>query len=80
VIGQKEGFSKINDTIFDYITQYFRDKIINFTEQTLNVSSKIILYIETIINLTAYDIIKIILQKYGFGYLLKFVFYLSFII
>jgi hypothetical protein len=80
VIGLNEGFSKINDTIFDYITQYFRDKILNFTEQTLNVSSKIILYIETIINLTAYDIIKIILQKYGFGYLLKFVFYLSFII
>jgi hypothetical protein len=80
VIGRNEGFSKINDTIFDYITQYFRDKILNFTEQTLNVSSKIILYIQTIINLTAYDIIKIILQKYGFGYLLKFVFYLSFII
>jgi len=80
VIGQKEGYSKLNDIIFDYITQYFRDKILNFTEQTLNVSSKIILYIETIINLSAFDIIKIILQKYGFGYLLKYVFYLSFVI
>ena len=79
-IGQKEGFSRIKESITDYIIQYFRDKILKFTEQTLNVSSKIILYVETIINLSAIDIIKIILQKYGFGYLLKFVFYLSFII
>jgi hypothetical protein len=80
VIGQKEGYSKLNDIIFDYITDYFRHKILKFTEQTLNISSKIILYIETIINLSAFDIIKIILQKYGFGYLLKYVFYLSFVI
>ena len=80
MIGQKEGYSKVNDIIFDYITQYFRYKILNFTKQSLNVSSKIIVYIQTILNLSAFDIIKIILQKYGFGYLLKYVFYLSFII
>ena len=49
--------------IFDYITDYFTDKIINIAQNTLKVSSKIILYIKTIINLSAIDIIKIILQQ-----------------
>lgn len=77
VIGQKEGYSKMKEKIQDYIFNYFRDKIINFAEQALNVSSKIIVTIETLIKLTAFDIIKIIVNKYGFGYLLKYVFYLS---
>jgi hypothetical protein len=80
VIGQKEGYSKMKEKIYDYILNYFRDKIINFTEQALNVSTKIIVTIETLINLTVFDIIKIIIKKYGFGYLLKYVFYLSIII
>lgn len=80
MIGQKEGYSKMKEKIYDYILNYFRDKIINFTEQALNVSTKIIVTIETLINLTVFDIIKIIIKKYGFGYLLKYVFYLSIII
>jgi hypothetical protein len=80
VIGQKEGYSKMKEKIQDYICNYFRDKIIKFAEQTLNVSSKIIVIIETLINLTVFDIIKIIVNKYGFGYLLKYVFYLSMLI
>jgi len=67
----------MKEKIYDYILNYFRDKIINFTEQTLNVSSKIIITIETLIKLTVFDIIKIIIKQYGFGYLLKYVFYLS---
>lgn len=67
----------MKEKIQDYIFNYFRDKIINFAEQALNVSSKIIVTIETLIKLTAFDIIKIIVNKYGFGYLLKYVFYLS---
>ena len=78
--GQKEGYSKIKEKIYDYIFNYFRDKIINFTGKALNVSTKIIVTIETLINLTVFDIIKIIIKKYGFGYLLKYVFYLSIII
>jgi hypothetical protein len=80
VIGQKEGYSKMKEKIQDYIFNYFRDKIKNFAEKTLNVSSKIIVIIETLINLTVFDIIKIIIKKYGFGYLLKYVFYLSMLI
>lgn len=67
----------MKEKIEDYIFNYFRDKIINFTKETLNISSKIIVTIETLINLTVFDIIKIIINKYGFGYLLKYVFYLS---
>jgi len=67
----------MKEKIYDYILNYFRDKIINFAEQTLNVSSKIIITIETLIKLTVFDIIKIIIKQYGFGYLLKYVFYLS---
>ena len=67
----------MKEKIQDYIFNYFRDKIKNFAEKTLNVSSKIIVTIETLINLTVFDIIKIIINKYGFGYLLKYVFYLS---
>jgi len=70
----------MKEKIQDYICNYFRDKIIKFAEQTLNVSSKIIVIIETLINLTVFDIIKIIVNKYGFGYLLKYVFYLSMLI
>lgn len=77
VTGQKEGYSKMKEKIQDYIFNYFRDKIINFAEQALNISSKLIITIETLINLTVFDIIKIIIKKYGFGYLLKYVFYLS---
>lgn len=77
VTGQKEGYSKMKEKIEDYILNYFRDKIKNFAEKTLNVSSKIIVTIETLINLTVFDIIKIIIKKYGFGYLLKYIFYLS---
>jgi hypothetical protein len=75
--GQKEGYSKMKEKIQDYIFNYFRDKIINFSKNTLNISSKIIITIETLIKLTVFDIIKIIINKYGFGYLLKYVFYLS---
>ena len=78
--GQKEGYSKMKEKIQDYIFNYFRDKIKNFAQKTLNVSSKIIVTIETLINLTVFDIIKIIIKKYGFGYLLKYVFYLSMLI
>ena len=67
---------KIQDSIFNY----FREKIINFAKETLNVSSKLIVTIETLINLTVFDIIKIIIKKYGFGYLLKYIFYLSMLI
>ena len=67
----------MKEKIEDYILNYFRDKIINFAEQSLNVSSKLIITIQTLINLTVFDIIKIIIKKYGFGYLLKYVFYLS---
>ena len=77
VTGRKEGYSKMKEKIEDYILNYFRDKIINFAEQSLNVSSKLIITIQTLINLTVFDIIKIIINKYGFGYLLKYVFYLS---
>jgi len=70
----------MKEKIEDYIFNYFRDKIKNFAEKTLNVSSKIIVTIETLINLTVFDIIKIIIKKYGFGYLLKYVFYLSILI
>ena len=70
----------MKEKIQDYIFNYFRDKIKNFAEKTLNVSSKLIVTIETLINLTVFDIIKIIINKYGFGYLLKYVFYLSMLI
>ena len=70
----------MKEKIQDYIFNYFRDKIKNFAQKTLNVSSKIIVIIETLINLTVFDIIKIIIKKYGFGYLLKYVFYLSMLI
>jgi hypothetical protein len=80
VTGQKEGYYKMKEKIQDYIFNYFRDKIINFTKETLNISSKIIVTIETLINLTVFDIIKIIINKYGFGYLLKYIFYLSMLI
>ena len=70
----------MKEKIQDYIFNYFRDKIKNFAEKTLNVSSKIIVTIETLINLTVFDIIKIIINKYGFGYLLKYFFYLSMLI
>jgi len=70
----------MKEKIQDYIFNYFREKIINFAEKTLNVSSKLIVTIETLINLTVFDIIKIIIKKYGFGYLLKYFFYLSMLI
>lgn len=70
----------MKDKIQDYIFNYFREKLINFSKETLNVSSKLIVTIETLINLTVFDIIKIIIKKYGFGYLLKYIFYLSMLI
>lgn len=75
--GRKEGYYKMKEKIQDYIFNYFREKLINFSKETLNISSKIIVTIETLINLTVFDIIKIIIKKYGFGYLLKYIFYLS---
>ena len=80
VTGRKEGYYKMKDKIQDYIFNYFREKLINFSKETLNVSSKLIVTIETLINLTVFDIIKIIINKYGFGYLLKYFFYLSMLI
>ena len=70
----------MKEKIQDYIFNYFREKLINFAEKTLNVSSKLIITIETLIKLTVFDIIKIIIKKYGFGYLLKYIFYLSMLI
>lgn len=80
VTGRKEGYYKMKEKIQDYIFNYFREKLINFSKETLNISSKIIVTIETLINLTVFDIIKIIIKKYGFGYLLKYIFYLSMLI
>lgn len=45
----------------------------------MNVSKKIIATISTIANMDAYTVISMILQKYGYGYLLKWVFWLSLI-
>ena len=78
VIGQSEGYSKIKDTIIDYIYDYFRDKIVNIYKNSR--LGRLIFYVDAVMNLTAYDIINLILKQYGFGYLLKYIFYLSLVI
>jgi len=59
------------DYVFDFLRNEFLKKI--------NMSKNIIATISTIVNMDAYTVIGLILQKYGYGYLLKWVFWLSLI-
>jgi hypothetical protein len=76
VTGQNEGYSNLQNSIQDYIFDYLRDKFLNL----INIPTKIIIIIDTVMNLSGWGIIQMILKKYGFGYLINYIFYLSILI
>jgi hypothetical protein len=76
VTGQDEGYSNLQNSIQDYIFDYLRDKFLNL----INIPSKIVIVIDTILNLSGWSLIQMIMKKYGFGYLINYIFYLSLII
>jgi len=73
-LDREEGDKLINSAI-DYIFELLRNEFL----KKINVSKNIITIITTIVNMDIYTVIGLILQKYGYGYLLKWVFWLSLI-
>jgi len=76
VIGRYVGYSNFQDSIQDFIFDYLRDKFL----KKLNIQSNLVIIIETVMNLSGWNIVEIILKKYGFSYLVNYIFYLSLIV
>jgi hypothetical protein len=73
VTGRKEGYSNFIDYIKNYIYDYFKNKVI----EKMNISKSIVTIINTVTNLSVFTIIEIILKKYGFAYLMNYIFWIS---
>ncbi len=67
--------NKLMNSAIDYVFDLLRNEFL----KKINMSKNIIATISTIVNMDAYTVIGLILQKYGYGYLLKWVFWLSLI-
>ena len=76
VTGQDEGYSNLQNSIQDYIFDYLRDKFLKL----IDMPSKIVIIIDTVLNLSGWSLIQMIMKKYGFSYLINYIFYLSLII
>lgn len=59
----------MRDWVFDFLRNEFLKK--------MNISRNIIATISTIANMDAYTVICMILQKYGYAYVLKWVWWLA---
>jgi len=67
--------NKLMNSAIDYVFDFLRNEFL----KKINMSKNIIATISTIVNMDSYTVIGLILQKYGYGYLLKWVFWLSLI-
>lgn len=71
---RKKDFKLIND-IQDYIFEYLKNKFL----KSLNVSNKIIKVINTVMSLDGFMILTLLLKKFGYAYLINWLFWLSLI-
>jgi hypothetical protein len=76
VIGLLEGFSNLVDYIHDTIFQYLLDKFMRH----IKIPIKIITTVDFIMNISVFNLVQMILAKYGFAYFFEYVFWLSIII
>lgn len=71
--GLIDAYYKAVDYCKDYVINYMVDLFLRKTKMPV----RVIVLVDTIINLSVYTIVEIILKRYGFLYLLKYVFWLS---
>jgi len=64
---------KLIDAAFDYVCDYLRDEFLKKT----GIPRRIIALVSTIANIDGLFVINLILEKYGYAYLLKWIWWLS---
>jgi len=73
VTGLRDAYYRAVNYCKDYVMQYLVDLFMRKTKMPVSV----VVLVDTIMNVSVFTIVEIILKQYGFLYLLKYVFWLS---
>lgn len=71
--GLRGAYCKLVDNFKDFVMQYIVDSFL----KRLGTPLKIIAVVDFVMNLSAYTVVELILNKYGLGYLVKYAFLIS---
>jgi hypothetical protein len=63
------------DSVIDYVFDFLRDEFL----KKAGIPRRIIALVSTIANIDGFFVINLILEKYGYAYLLKWIWWLSLI-
>tara|TARA_R110002126_G_scaffold63229_3_gene162126 strand:+ start:44 stop:283 length:240 start_codon:yes stop_codon:yes gene_type:complete len=72
-IGFGGAFSKAVKWVNDYVVQRLVDNFL----RTVKAPLQVIFYVDTIMNLSGWTVLQMVLTKYGFGFLANYIFWLA---
>ena len=72
-IGFGGVFSKCVAWINDYVVQHLVDNFL----RTINAPLQVIFYVDTIMNLSGWTVLQMVLAKYGIGFLTNYIFWFA---